>query len=228
MNIIPKTFQEYGEMGQINPIRWTILHRKGEDYIYQSNPFKCKDFFNDVVAYRKVKKSFEMYGFKNNVKFNREGLYVLLTNLRNLMLFDWNLAKLNSKLIDQGLPYVALLDDLQSDESCVLLFKKEHFASTYIISLLTILIRCCNYNIQFDCWDDFFSEVSPLNTVENSFTQYAKELSQKYGFIPPVKEWVYLPGIGADYDLEDHRFPNMVHNNGVSNWALALKINKGI
>jgi len=53
VKILKKHIHElYAEMPQPNPLSWRIMHKRGDTLVSQSCPIRCKDFFNDVVAWK--------------------------------------------------------------------------------------------------------------------------------------------------------------------------------
>ena len=55
--------QTYGEIPQANPLRWRIMYREKKELVSQSALIKCKDFFNDVVAWKNAQAEIKIYGF---------------------------------------------------------------------------------------------------------------------------------------------------------------------
>jgi len=98
------------ENTQRNPLRWTLL-KPTEPAIFVNTTceFKCKDYFNDFVAYKHCGKEFYVYGMKNNVAtFDAAGgLYVYLTGVEpHRSHASW---RMNS-LIPSPLPHPILVD----------------------------------------------------------------------------------------------------------------------
>ena len=225
MKINKRKWNDYGEMPQANPLRWQLLHREDDgSYTEQSNVLKCKDFFNDVVAFLKCKVHFHKYRFSNDVCINDEGMYILLSGVMDKMTFVHNLVILNEK-VQADLGESILFEDV--DKDCMLVcLPPSLWDSTYQISLATMLIRCCNYNFLYDTWDDFFGEKAPLNANEVAFTPAAKKLAQSQGFINPRPgEWVYAVGgyNTAKILSLNNTMGGIVHDNGVSAWAMAIE-----
>src|SRR5215217_7220298 len=96
MKVIPFA-GEYAlsEVGQTNPLRWVVLHRTDEEtFVAQTTGFKCKDYFNDLVA-KYHGHELSIYGFSTaKVEVNEEGLYVQLKNITGD--FDTNLDLVNA------------------------------------------------------------------------------------------------------------------------------------
>lgn len=215
----------YGEVAQPNPIRWRILLRNGDNMTDQSGKFKCKDFFNDVLAYYHTKTSFNMYSFENNVEFNTEGLYVLLTEIEDNPRFIKNICDgINQRLQKELGVQLSLFE--QKKGSIILLIPHALFKNTYLISLVTLLIRVCNNDITFSCWEDFFLEDSPLLTIETSILKDSKLFVKTQGFITPKAGedcWFYATwGISSKtIDGKVSSNSGVIHNNGIASWYSA-------
>lgn len=215
--------QTYGEVPQANPLRWRIMLREKRVLHSQSSLIKCKDFFNDVVAWKNAQKEFKIYSFDNKVKFNRAGLYLLLTGISSVRKFKKNIEVLNQR-IQQDLGTKLSIYSVKRG-SVVLHIPNGLWTSTYRISLVTMLIRVCNYDVLFTDWDSFFAPESPLNTIEVAFKAEAKGLTQQQGFKEPKKAagcW-YFASHGYTSASDKDILPSVVHNNGAQSWAIALK-----
>jgi hypothetical protein len=223
IKILDKHKGTYAELDQPNPLRWRIMHRKGDTLVSQSCMLKCKDFFNDVVAWKKAKKSFVIYGFNNNIKFNKEGLYLYLTEISNPDMFLYNLFIVDERMIaDLGveIEYVA-----REDNTVVVLIPHKLFSSTYYISLLTMLIRLCNYNIRYEDWDSFFDKKAPINTIEEAFTDRAIAFAQKNGFklLTKYRKLWYNSTNGWNSEADKPLTASVIHNNGVCDWVKSME-----
>ncbi len=213
----------YSEMGQANPMKWRIMYKEEDDSLSsQSGLIICKDFFNDIVAWKQAKEAFKIYNFDNKIKFNDEGVYFLLSNIAKRA-FNKNVKVMNERLEkDLG---VSCKTFQQGAGKVVILIPNEVWASTYLISVVSMSIRVCNYNVLYDTWESFFNENAPLNTIETAFTSEAKIFVLEYGFILPKPlqgHWYFAPY--GHHSKSTHEInANVVHNNGASNWARAFK-----
>lgn len=222
INILKKHKGSYAEIDQPNPLRWRIMHRSKDVLTSQSCLIKCKDFFNDVVAWKKAKKAFVIYSFKNNIKFNREGLYLFLTEIENRELFMNNLEIVQEKLLQDLKDTFAFSEH---EDGIVVLIPHKVFNSTYYISLLSMLIRLCNYNIKYEDWDSIFDENAPLNTVEEAFNDNAKAFTQKNGFklLTKYRKLWYNSTNGWDSASGKDLIGSIIHNNGVCDWVKSME-----
>lgn len=217
----------YGEISQPNPIRWRIMYRKKNTLHSQSGLIKCKDFFNDLVAKKKTKKTFKIYGFDSaTIKFNKFGLYLLLTEIHHPTTFISNVEKtLNEKLKEQLNVEIKMFP--QGNHSVVIMIPTKLWTCTYYISLATMVLRLCNYAHTYECWDDLYSPTSPINTVDGAFTARAKNYTKQNGFILPEKYLKYWFFASPKYNSRKRGWLNsvsIVHNNGCSSWCNAMEI----
>lgn len=224
INILKKHLHTpYAEMPQPNPLTWRIMFRSKDTLTSQSNPIKCKDFFNDVVAYKNGKNEFSIYSFKNKVKFNKDGLYVLLSDIANVDAFMYNLAVVAVKL-DSDLG-VDIGTYPQPNGEVVIVIPNKVFKTTYYVSLLTMMIRCCNYPVKYESWEDIFNENAPMNTVDKAFDTDAKAYTKTKGFYlkPKFRKLWYNSTSGYNSASEYKICASIVHNNGVCNWVRSMK-----
>jgi len=223
VKILKKHIHEhYAEMPQPNPLSWRIMHKRGDTLVSQSCPIRCKDFFNDVVAWKQAKYAFSIYGFDNCVKFNKDGLHVLLTNIADMGKFMYNFAVVAVKL-DEDLGVDIQTYDVP--EGVVIIIPNKVLKSTYYTSLLTMMIRCCNYDVDYESWDDFFADGAPMNTVENAFDDDAKAFTKQHGFklLPKYRKLWYNSTHGYNSASGHDLVASIIHNNGVVSWVKSMK-----
>ena len=214
----------YAEIGQANPMRWRLLHKRKGVFYSQSGLIKCKDFFNDVVAWKRAKQKFSIYSFSNKVKFNRDGMYFHLTSISNDLLFKHNLDVLNTRIKeDLG---VEISYFKHTDTSAVICIPHKLWKNTYYISLVSMMIRLCNYDKQYETWGDFFDEKAPLCTIETAFSKKTREYTKENGFKIPANLRKFWFWAGKDYHSGNQVKPmgSVIHNNGVNNWVQFLGV----
>ena len=223
INILKKHKGQYAEIDQPNPLRWRIMHRSKDVLTSQSCLIKCKDFFNDVVAWKKAKKAFVIYGFRNNIKFNREGLYLHLTEVGEMDVFVNNLYKVNQRVFDDLKVYLEYF--IMDDQSIVILIPNKVWSNTYYISLVSMMIRLCNYNVKYDTWESFFDDNAPINTVEEAFNDNAKAFTQKNGFklLTKYRKLWYNSTDGWNSASGKELMGSIIHNNGVCDWVKSME-----
>lgn len=220
MKIIPFPGKyDLAEVGQTNPLRWVVLHRTdGDTFEAQTAQFKCKDFFNDIVA---KYHGFELaiYGFKTeSIKVNEEGLYLHLHHVAEG--FDANLKLVNEFGAKWEKPPVQLLWNHAPTER-VIFVPKAYLENTFYISLLTYLIRISN--IPTVITDPTFKG-HPTKSVDCPFrSTYDKVLSMGYGKLPV--ESYYFAGPSFNYKVAPTS-AEYVHNCGVNSWVSQLMAHK--
>ncbi len=207
----------YNEMTQINPIQWEMLYRDGDGFIPQTAKFKCKDFLNDVVAkYHGVDLDVYRMAFKP-MEFNDEGLWLRLHNIQDFPTFSKNIAN----LINNNVPTERAVVIEPLDSTTVLAFiPRYYFNQTYLISVVSYLIRVSNYKVVFNNVEEFFS--STARHSEPAVNEQGKRLMLAWGFEVPEKYQEYWYYAGASYNSKkgvDMDYQSIVHNNGVSSWS---------
>jgi hypothetical protein len=212
----------YTESPQANPLRWMIMYREKDVLTSQAAVMRCKDYFNDLVALRQGH-VFSIYGFKNDtVKFNKWGLYILLTGINKPDLFIDNVNKSINVRMKEDLS-TSVRCWKQPDGSVVIRIPNKVWENTYAVSLVTMMLRVCNNNIELNSWDELYGDQSPLNTMERSFTAQAKKLTKKIGFKAPIDTWYYY---NTQYNGVNGWTTSVggltVHNNGCSAWSFGI------
>ena len=209
------------ENSQRNDLRWTLLEQTGPDeFVNTTCEFKCKDYFNDFVAYKHCGKEFYEYGMHNTVaKFDAAGgLYVYLTGVEPQL--QGNLERCVKETFKrewdvelQFMPY--------SDGSAVLYFPANALKTTWRMSIITLCIRCLNLPRDIKSWDQMVDWSmwkeghlnGPLISILKSGKLY-HSLEDDY--------WFY-----ASSDINSKKLPpvslgDYVHNNGCVGWVGAI------
>jgi hypothetical protein len=216
----------YAEVGQVNPLRWKTLWKQPDGaFVDQSGWIKCKDFYNDTVAYFKEGSVFSIYGYKNAIQKNEEGVYFLLKFIKDKASFFKNMDAVNEQLVSDLGCRVQVLD-MDADDEVVVCIPLELWESTYRISMITMVVRLCNYGVLYKTWDDIWAEKSPVNTVEHAFTPDAKKNAKTLGFLVPDKFKDFWYFAGPEFNSKKAPRPPqdvIIHNNGVSNWSEFMK-----
>jgi len=208
----------YAEIPQINPLRWEVLYKKGNTFTLQTGKFRCKDFFNDLVAARKGYKMC-IYGFNcADITTNRAGVWLRLSEIQDYQQF---VSNINSTLnVFYAGTYVPLITMEQLDTTTVLMFLPSHFFSnTYKISLCTYMIRLCNYGVVFGSFKEALTSLA--SQEDGAIQDSGKALALDWMLDVPStydKYWYYA---GKEYNSVKQPVPNVavVHNNGVHNWS---------
>jgi hypothetical protein len=215
----------YSEVGQVNALRWKILFRNGDVFTDQSGWIKCKDFFNDVLAWFKEEIQFSVYGFNNKVKHNEEGVYMLLKFIHNVDGFLKNLEVVNTRL-HQDLGIVVAAHKTENNDEVVILLPMELWKNTFRISLVSMMIRLCNYGVNYTTWEDFWKTGTPARGVDHAFNDKAIKYVEKHGFNIPDKFKEYWWYAGKEHNnkvLPNIKTnPYLLHNNGVCGWVQGM------
>jgi len=211
----------YSEIFQTNPIRWKTLYKNPDgSFVDQSGWFKCKDFFNDNVAWFQGKRSFSIYRYVNDVLKNDEGFYILVKHLKDFKQFQQNMLVVNEQLVKDKLDTVEVWSTDEEDQA-LLLFPNSVLTSTYIISLLTMCIRVCNYGVLYTKWDDLWAAGNPARELDGAFDDKAYKLVDKWKFRMPTKykKYWYYSGSSFNSMSKPDISPSIIHDNGVVSWA---------
>lgn len=221
MNIQISKYQgphrSYAEVGQTNKLRWVCLHR-AEDGTFseQSLEFKCKDFFNEIVA-KYNGHLLGCYGFTaDSIQTNDEGVWVELRYIDNPEAYQQNIGSINKLAAADGLPVVELLP---YKEGFVCLLPRKYFDNTYLISFLTYLMRVANVPevVQDPTW-----RVHPTLAIDCPFKSMFDAVMNR-GFKTPetaAKSYYYA---GHAHNYKAKPMVHLVHNNGVLSWNSLLK-----
>lgn len=146
----PPLNNSYSEIPQPNPLKWELYFLE-EDVLYpQTSQFRCKDFFNEVVAWY-FGKPYSIYRFDTNkMKFNTYGVFVRLYNIQPG--FVENINKHLQPLLPEGVDPLMFVP-LEKEDELLTLIPRALFNSTYTISKLTKIIRLCNQDEVCDSFE---------------------------------------------------------------------------
>lgn len=210
----------YAENGQTNPIRYVVYY-KNEDGTYQAqtNEFKCKDFFNDMVAwYHGIK--FLRYGMDfREFNLNEEGVYVELRNLKPQFLDNVKVV-LGEEFKVFGAE--VSFEKIGARKTSVMMFiPRKFFSCTYFISYLTLMLRNCNWDVSYTSPGDIFSYSGSDGLLKTS-----KAIMNKW----PLKDepwfseyWYYYRAeINSKKPYQQEYWDSCVHNCGVVQWSIQL------
>lgn len=217
---------DYSESTQRNPIRWTLLKSVSQDeYVNTTNEFKCKDYFNDFVAFKHTGKRFRMYGmWSDQATFCLDGgLYVLVNNttpefaknVRNVLKPTFKdlwgaTVKVTRLKPDELVGRTPILDH----GACLLWFSPECLVSTFRISLLSLLIRNCNVDFTVHSYEERIDK-NFLTDGSIPYEYYTALKNKEFAFPEQAEHPYYL---GPDYE-DDGDEKYYIHNNGVVAWA---------
>jgi len=233
------------ESAQKNPLRWVCLKKRLDIFTNTTPVFKCKDYFNDFVVHRHMKKIFSQYGMKSNeAKFDRKGgMWVLLanvtsylaSNIENCINTEFGLTW-GIKLVYQDLEADTVEGNLDSLEAYgyvnrnkfgLLYIPKEALTNTLRISLMTLLIRNCNIDHQLYNYDELIQpELAMDGQLDNARYNMLKE--RKYNFASE-KDFVYHCGEYTNSQVEWKDYDKTtVHNCGIMGFTNAFVTEIGV
>lgn len=214
--------RSYAQIPQPNPISWTLYYLNEEGILEpQSASFKCRDFFNDIVA--KVHgKSFAIYGFTNDIKMNDEGVYVLLKSVKPSL--RENLDKWLKSYLETVSGQEFGVFETERSTQLLLKIPTWFFEKTYYISLATLLIRLCNYGEVFDSVGALLANgTTPRSREYAILNESTVTKLLKFGFkVPPETEkywWFSHPSVHNERP-EDYATTTNIHNAGIKSWLM--------
>jgi hypothetical protein len=222
----------YQESPQPNKLRWMALKYIGDNTFQPvSTVFRCKDYFNDIIAAHHFKAKITVYKFKIEPQeffnFDWIGCPVLLLNVED----DWLkhvTYVLNPYLEKQGMPPIA---PIKVEQGYFVNIPKEYMKNTLRISTLTLFMRILNQPTPIGMLltgtpEIMLEKFGRYNDVENNLTQTAlkKPMGKMHPDLEPyIFQWLY-GGIGAatnsmhrDKPFNDALIPTL-HGCGTSNW----------
>lgn len=226
LKITHNNTRKYHEVPQANPLRWQVMFREKDVLSSQADPMKCRDFFNDIVAKYAGNENISIYGFNTaDMKFNKFGLYFLLTNIHNADQFIGNLErtllpKLKAQL--KGTLRIYKVDN----KRVVIRLPLVCLTKTFYMSLATIAVRLCNTNQDIQTWEELFDEKNPQFAVDNALRYAERTYARENGFELPEQLHQYWYWAGQDYNSKNGAKPitTVVHNNGIRNWVDYMKM----
>lgn len=227
MKFLEPIKKEYGEIDQRNPIRWELFYlNEANELEPQTAQFKCKDFLNDVVGWYYDKKGV-VYGFNtHNMKFNDEGVYIRVSNIKHPLQWLTNVENTLQKPLEQALG--VRLDITLLDLATYLIFvPKTVFSKTYYISLASFLIRISNNDYLYESIEQVFTDRNgPVfdSKKENTLDQLQVPELAKAGFNLPTELTEYWYYANANYNSSNSEFDitnyiSILHANGMCDWA---------
>jgi len=205
------------ESGQVNPIRWAIVQRDGDVLTPLSAWFKCKDYFNDVVA-AKNGIFFEKYGFDNTnvVVKGEEGLWVYVKDIYHMPTFRKNVAAVTNP------DHLVALTRMTAT-TALLFIPEYYFVNTYRISLLTYLIRLGNMPkseaVIFESTHQALGTTEAI--ISPGLTPQGRDFAQQWGWDAREgdKYWWRFSKF-TNKSTWDDNYRGYIHNCGVSNWSI--------
>jgi hypothetical protein len=214
----------YAEESQPNPLQWAIVSAESDgSFLQQSAWIICKDFFNDLAYSIQLGKHFRIYGFNaGEMKPPAKNDYVYMIVRKFTDTWMDNVDKVNDYLKSRGYPGVNLSN--VDKENILLEWHPWFFENTYRISLMSLVIRLCNYGIKFNSWEDIVNCKTFPQRDQEKWNPVVKK-----GIFFDLPEymnkfvWYYNDTTNSECAIEDYRIPGLVHNCGVLSWTNGMK-----
>ena len=204
----------YSEAPQNNPLRWQVFYREGDTFIPQTGVFMCKDYLNDVCA-KYNGADVIAYGMNTkDMKLNDDGIWLKLYFIKYNQDFFDNIDRCVNQLNPDN-PVI-----MEALESSVLMFiPRFYFNCTYLISLLSFVIRVSNNTIKFKTLTDLLNRSKDI--PENAIYGHGTKLAKEWGFNVPEEYQQYWSYYNKTYNsLSDPMYTgSTIHNNGAQAWA---------
>jgi len=206
--------QSFAEVGQKAPLRWAVCYADGKTLIGQHGWWKCKDFLNDSVVYLDTGKEFGVYGYNNKLKINDEGGYVALKHVPKF--FASNVAVLNAWLKKRGFAELSLHEhDGNLGVEAVILIPTIYWKNTFLISIITSLIRACVFQEE--------KTVEAMMAHEDTFNNYTDKVLPL--FVPEnvdkMNQLLFLNYQYSGRKMLDNTYN--IHNAGMQSWSNSWK-----
>lgn len=202
----------YAEVGQKSPLRWSVLYVENDGTaVGQHAWWKCKDFLNDSVVFLRTGKKFGIYGYTNELKINDGLSYIALKNVPAF--FEKNLALLNKWLEAKKFPPIQVVEAEvgATDVERVIGVPTLYWGNTFLISVITSLIRSCVY-VEATTFDKCVKEEPTLSGYWEK-VQAAMDISK-------VGEMDVRLFVNYQYDgkLLKKTPTHTIHNAGLQTW----------
>jgi hypothetical protein len=206
---------EYGEIPQQNPIQYALYQLEADDkWVPDSAWFKCRDFFNEFVGvYNNHRVKIYNFDFRGK-KLPDYGVWLRLRNLYSNFFHNIELLRPVLSELDVELNVVPLAD--KPSEAFTLLPRKL-FENTFLISKVTLLIRMCNANVNYESYDDLLAKSQePLYIMNrDAFNKRGLTLPKEYSDF-----WYYS---SKQYNSKSkNHIDVIVHDCGFKNWEFAM------
>jgi hypothetical protein len=213
--------ETYSEVPQNNPQLFSILYKEGDVFHEQTGPMKCRDFLNDYLSARHGL-FYSIYRFDNATIKLQDVLWLKYTKLAPN--FMGNIERCLSPLLEEQLGIVLTWIKVD-DETCLVEIPEQLF-TTYKLSVLTWIIRCCNCDDILDNIGDLFSneEKSPRKT--ELYDAFHPDLLKNWFLLPNMTHdyWWYA---GGSYNSESGYIgggiEEMIHDNGYCGWLAPIE-----
>jgi hypothetical protein len=213
----------YAEEGQPNPLRWCILSGTPETgFVNETSWLRCKDFFNDYVVAYNGGKRFGIYGFSTEkMVLAPQGTPVYIAVDATTKAFSFNMATFNTWLQDNELPPVPYTP---YEGKWVLEFDPFYFSNTYNVSLVSLIIRLCNVEEEFETFEDLIHHKGFAPKDQQKWDKVV-EAGRFFNLPEEMKKYVWYASKDANSEnyKDGYSLASLVHHGGVLSWTNAMK-----
>jgi len=214
----------YHEMPQANPLRWQAYYREGDTFYPQTNRFMCKDYLNDFAA-RYNNYDVVAYGLDNKkIKVNEDGLWLRLYNVYDT---DVLMTNINTCINKENPDYPLTMEVVPETETknCVLVhIPRYYFNQTYLISVVSYVIRISNRLAKFRSFDTMLSSTDARS--DRALLLNGMELFRGWKYTVPEAFQKYWLWHSESYNslngLATLGHGSSIHNCGAETWAGGL------
>lgn len=224
----PKKQYSYIQSPQHNALLWQVVTARKGYWQAQTAPFRCREYFNDIVA-KKHKRVYTVYGFNASpVRHKKDGVDVLLHNIENIETFLRNLRVIDDKMEEQLGCRMTFIVDVEDPTKCIINLPAACWNNTYTISVITMVIRASNYPYEYETWEEFFAENKPIYNHEYAWNPSTRKKVAHYGMLPPEhlrSYWWYAGDVWNNIQCKGNA--HMIHNNGAAQWCLQMHLPEG-
>jgi hypothetical protein len=212
----PEVF--YSEAPQDNPLRWQLLYREGDVFTPQTKQFRCKDYLNDVAS-KYAGTEVIAYGMNTNIMtLNPEGTWLRLFNIYDKEVF---MANINTCINKENPEYPLTMEAV--DDTILMFVPRYYYNQTYLISLVTYVIRISNRKTKFR---SFTSAMSGKDAEQDRAIQgRGIKLALSWGYKVPEDYQKYVTYYKKDFNsLVGSYTGSTIHNCGVMAWCSDMAI----
>lgn len=232
MKLFTKAFQYiYNESGQVSPVRFAVVEKKGEDFYQQHCVFKCKDYLNDIVYTYNTKNPIVVYGLDTDkLKLPEKGQPLFLAIFYAGASFENNFALVNEYLKKKKHPEVVIHQvekvagdplTIGSTHTYVLEVPEFFLKNTYNISLLSFFIRLCTYEaLVFETFKEL-CECKKYGDYDNKYIQEVVKAKIFFDFDDEGYIWYAGPTYNDRVKISTYD-QVVLHCNGFRNWMTSF------
>lgn len=151
---------------------------------------------------------------------------MLLKYINDMPTFLKNLKVVNKRLQADLDCQVEIIGEGIHPDEVIILIPNELWETTYRISMITMVIRLCNYGYKYSDWESMWKDGAPSTNLDHAFSPNALKNAKNMGFTVPKKYEKYWWYCGDEWNnvAKEKQTGGMIHNNGVSSWSMYMKV----